>query len=801
MYRISTATLAGFLVALALANYPASCLAQPEPQNAKPKENKGGLVSRFRAATTKYRQDSDEEAKANGQSNRSTWPNLNNPWKKRSEEDDLGSIQGPIALNRALKPTREPFAPKPNREVSTRAGSEANRSTRAPSSPAQRPSPSAQQGLDSSNTSNNGLAPPSYATPQEDGSTESNDPESFDPESNETANVDTTSLAAPSPSSKRELKTYDASPTDSAFNPSNTSRRKANPATTALDKPQNKHLRDLSSSPEQNSLQTKVTAPTESAARLTDSPVEISPAPTPVQTPKQLPSQRLTLPEPTNEIRADAAGTSSRRIPATPSSGPTSLALSEPVPKKARQSTGLDVRAPQLRLRVDGPTAIPVGQTATYTLHATNEGADKIEGLLIRAAAPSSVKIDRVTTSIGAHELEELDSEIAVLWEIPTLAANDSKSIELELTVHDADRFALNLEWTVAPPSTQFAVEVQQPKLELTLQGAAETQIGQPQKYQIQIKNSGKAPLPELTLQLQTETTGQYESVVGPLAPGETKKIDVELTFDHPGLFPIVATAKSTNGRFEQRERIDVQVQSMQLAASWNGPTEYFQGLPADYVLTIENSGNLAAKNLACAINLPAGLEPTSLPAGLTKNGSQLRWSIPSLSANESIDIPLQLMVNQAGEQRMNFQAQCENGPELTANFVTRVEAIADLELTVVEPFAPAPVGHPVIYELRITNRGAKAAEQVIAIAQFSEGIEPQQIQGHSGRVVPGQALFDAIPTIAPKQTVTLQVICQASKAGNHRFRAAVQCPTSEEDLLEEGSTRYIPGATPRNRP
>jgi hypothetical protein len=149
----------------------------------------------------------------------------------------------------------------------------------------------------------------------------------------------------------------------------------------------------------------------------------------------------------------------------------------------------------------------------------------------------------------------------------------------------------------------------------------------------------------------------------------------------------------------------------------------------------------------------------------------------------------------------LNFQARCENGPELTANIATRVEAIADLELTVVEPGAPAPVGQPVIYELRITNRGAKAAEQVIAIAQFSEGIEPQKIDGHSGRVVPGQALFDAIPSIAPKQTVTLQVICQASKAGNHRFRAAVQCPASEEDLLEEGSTRYIPGAAPRSRP
>ena len=796
MLRISTATLAGFLVALSIASSTTTCYAQSEAQNPTARESKGGLISRFRAATTKYRQDAEVDPKLNGQPNRPNWPNLANPWKKPTEEGELGSIQGPIALNRALKPTREPFSPKPNRESQARPTSEPNRSTRAPAPTTQQPSSPVSQEFTPAIVPNNRLTPPSYVTPpsyltpQEDGAFESN----------ELTEMESNALAATSPSNKRELKSYDASPNDSAFNPSNTSRRKTTPATTAQaakgtqDKPQNKPLRELSPLSEPNLTEPNSSAPldaatTETSTRLTDAP---SPQPT---------AKPFTLPEAKNEVRSDAAGTSSRRIPATPSSGPTSLAISEKVPQKSRPSAGLDVRAPQLRLRVDGPTAIPVGQSATYTLHATNEGTDKIEGLLIRAAAPRSVKIDHVTTSVGAHEIEALESEIAVLWEIPTLAANDSKSIELEITVHDTDRFALNLEWTVAPPTTQFAVEVQQPKLELSLQGASETQVGQAQKYQIQLKNSGKAPLPELTLQLQTETTGQYESVVGPLAAGETKRIDVEMTFDHPGLFPIVATAKSTNGRFEQRERIDVQVQSMQLAASWNGPSEFFQGLTADYVLTIENTGNLAAKNLACAVNLPAGLEPTSLPAGLSKIGSQLRWSIPSLSANESIDIPLQLMVNQAGEQRLNFQARCENGPEFTANIATRVEAIADLELTVVEPVAPAPVGQPVIYELRITNRGAKAAEQVIAIAQFSEGIEPQKIDGHSGRVVPGQALFDAIPIIAPKQTVTLQVICQASKAGNHRFRAAVQCPASEEDLLEEGSTRYIPGAAPRSRP
>jgi hypothetical protein len=93
-----------------------------------------------------------------------------------------------------------------------------------------------------------------------------------------------------------------------------------------------------------------------------------------------------------------------------------------------------------------------------------------------------------------------------------------------------------------------------------------------------------------------------------------------------------------------------------------------------------------------------------------------------------------------------------------------------------------------------VANRGSKAAENVRVLAQFSEGIEPLRIEGHAGRIVPGQALFDQLAQIAPKQTVTLKVICQASKNGVHRFRAAVQSPASQEDLLEEGSTRFVGG-------
>jgi len=808
MNRTSQMALASCLATLLFCISASPTPAQSESAEGRATENRGGgLVSRFRAAITKQPGENEESVQGRTGGLRVPVQGFSNPWKKRAE-DELGSIQGPIELNRAVKPTKEPFAPKQPAAGKQSAGQ--RQSSQLPT--AQSPALSQSQSGSRGNGRSQGVSPqetqPQVTAPQAtqrgaSGITDSNQPVPPSYSTDESyENVETQptlddrsgakpSIPEPAAGSKRELKTYDVTPSEAGFDAANTSRRRV-PVT-----------------PTSTASKPKITKG--EITKLQDSGSQDSGSQAAPQTIASAGRSDASVGQSVGQLRDEAQGTS-EQVPSmavtrkSNASGMTKKPSEESAEKSTsmangRSLAGLDVRTPQLRLRVDGPTAIPVGQMATYTIHATNEGTSKIDGLLIRAAAPRGVRIDGVTTMVGAHEVEELETELAVLWEIESLAPNDSKSMELQVVVLDAESFALNLEWTVAPLPTTMTVEVQQPKLELTLNGPSETQLGVPQKYQIQVKNSGKAPMPELVLQLQTETTGQYESSVGALAPGETKRIEVEMTFDHPGLFPIVATAKSSNGKFEKRERIDVQVQTLELTASWTGPSEFFQGLNAEYNLVIENTGNVIAKNVACVVALPTGFDPVDLPAGIARNGNQLRWMIPSIGANQKLEVPLKVTVNQSGEQRIAFQARAEGGRDFASTIATRVEAIADLELTVIEPAAPAPVGQPVVYEIQIVNRGSKAAENVLAIAQFSDGIEPQRIDGHSGRIVPGQALFDAIPAIPPKKSITLKVTCVAAKGGNHRFRAAVQCQGSEEDLLEEGSTRYIAGAVSNKQP
>jgi uncharacterized repeat protein (TIGR01451 family) len=559
------------------------------------------------------------------------------------------------------------------------------------------------------------------------------------------------------PVARKELRVYEATPTE-AIDPKNTSRRKPQTPTN-----NSKPIPNTSSDPASQ---------------------------TPTQTPS--PNAISDLPDLPQIDIAPVPRTASPKVPAILTAGPN---------KTNQASTPLDVRVPQLRLRVDGPQAIAVGQKATYTIHATNEGASDLQGLIVRASTPKGVLIDGIKTMVGAYELDETPEDSGVLWELDSLAANDSKSLELQIEVLEADQFALNLEWTLAPKPTQMNVQVHQPKLELELSGPAEVQLGAPEKYRMRIKNPGSAVLPDLTLSLQTETTSQYDSQIGPIAPGSEKIIDIELTFDHPGLFPIVAAAKDPSGKLQQRQRIDVQVQKIEVKATWFGPEEFIQGSQADYELVIENSGGIPAANLACSIAIPDGIELIELPEGVTRQGNELRWSIPKLDPRSQFTLPVRCEMNRSGNHTLAFQARSDQNITLRSDISTLVEAIADLELVVKEPQAPAPVGTRVVYELQVSNLGSKAAENIRVVAQFSEGIEPLALEGHAGRIVPGQALFENLTSIGPNQTVTLRVICQASKNGVHRFRAAVQSPSSQEDLLEEGSTRFVGSNSKTSKP
>ncbi len=452
-----------------------------------------------------------------------------------------------------------------------------------------------------------------------------------------------------------------------------------------------------------------------------------------------------------------------------------------------------EMSIPKTRLIVNGPDALLVGQEGQYEIVAVNEGDEALKGLIVRIATPAHVQIENVVALEGAFQPDNDPQGEAILWELEHLPARSSKSLKATLKTAKPEHFALGVEWTVVPQSTTMAISAQQPQLQLALEGPSEVIYGKPQMYRLRVRNPGNADVKSVDVALTAESFGSNQSNIGDLPAGSERFVDVELTFQQSGIVPITATASSRISNLNASSAIEVAVRQAELVATWQGPSEFFAGSIADYDIVLTNVGSITAQSVICRVKIPAGADVVSMPHGSVRNGDAIRWDIKKLDPQEKQTYPLRLLLAELGDNPLVYSAECSMGVPTKAEMITNVDTIADLHLSVVDPIAPAPVGQPVIYEIIINNRGKKAASDVNVLAQFSEGIEPTRLEGHVGRVVPGQVIFDTIPSIAPNEKIVLRVIAQASEPGVHRFRAEVRSQGNEADILEE-STRFLAG-------
>ena len=456
------------------------------------------------------------------------------------------------------------------------------------------------------------------------------------------------------------------------------------------------------------------------------------------------------------------------------------------------------MQIPGVEVTVHGPDTLLVGQETMFEVVAKNQGATDLNGLLLRLSVPASVTLGQIIATDGGAETEVDDNEKGIVWELPSLPKNSHKSLRMMLTTENPEHFAMSVEWTAIPQSQQYAIQVQQPRLELAIEGASEAVYGVPQTYRVRIQNPGNAVAKNVELLLEASSFGSNTSNIGDILPGDDKTVEVEFLFQKGGVIPIVAKAVSSSSNVQAAAEVDVQVNQSTLTATIEGPETFYQGSSAEFVLTLQNTGLTSALETRCTLVLPEGTQRVQLPSGATLEGNSLVWNAGEVAANQTLQIPLSLAFEKTGTNDLRLEATTISGSKAEAKHSLEVDAIIDLQLIVHDPAAPAPVGKDVYYDLEILNRGRKRASSVNVLVQFSEGIEPIRTEGHEARLIPGQVIFNNIPQIEPGQSIKLRVIAEASQAGVHRFRVEVKSDNGEADLLQEASTRYLNSTNPR---
>jgi uncharacterized repeat protein (TIGR01451 family) len=170
-----------------------------------------------------------------------------------------------------------------------------------------------------------------------------------------------------------------------------------------------------------------------------------------------------------------------------------------------------------------------------------------------------------------------------------------------------------------------------------------------------------------------------------------------------------------------------------------------------------------------------------------------ITWQLQSLQPGDEQYVQFHCQLDRPGMKEFDVIARTIDGDVHDSTSVrTEVVALADLKLTVNDPSGACPIGEPVLYEIRVENRGTTDARGISIVGLFSEGIDPVSVEGAQNSVRDGRVTFQPVKSLPAGGEVLLKIRAVASRVGTHIFRAEVVCDDLEIRLAAEETTRFF---------
>ena len=452
-------------------------------------------------------------------------------------------------------------------------------------------------------------------------------------------------------------------------------------------------------------------------------------------------------------------------------------------------------QSPVLGVETVGPRQIMVGKESAFEITVSNTGQVAADQTVVNIALPVWTDILGAEVSSGStNSASSVDGTKEFVWQVGKLSALDEEKLILRIVSRESRPFELAVNWDYTPTASQAMIEVQEPRLEMKLEGPSEVLFGEKEVYRLELANVGTGEATDVKIFLQPIGAGENVAAshtVDVLRAGEKKTIEVELTARQAGSLTIKVDA---NGDGVEAHVVEnVVVLKPGLALSVQAPELQFVGTRATYRIRAHNPGTAAAQNVVVTAKIPAGAKYVSCEQGGLADPGQhsVTWTHDSLEPNAETFFSLTCDMENAGECRLDVRSTAARELIASADATVRVEAMADLVLTINDPTGPVQTGTDAFFEVEIHNRGTKSAEDVEIAAYFSEGVEPLAVDGGQHRISRGQVVFDNIGFLAAGETAKFKIKARADTPGNHVFRVEVNCRPLNARLVNEEMTHF----------
>ncbi|MBI1901010.1 MAG: DUF11 domain-containing protein [Planctomycetia bacterium] len=445
---------------------------------------------------------------------------------------------------------------------------------------------------------------------------------------------------------------------------------------------------------------------------------------------------------------------------------------------------------PSLNVETIGPKHVLVDQETVYKVLVHNSGDVAARDATVTVRVPAGVDVSHAKAGTGTAHSVPGDKHVD--WTIDRLEAGARTELELTIVPRENKPLDVEVQWTSGVAVSQASIEVREARLEMAIHGPKEVDFGETALYELTFSNSGNAPAERVMVRLMPLDNSNVPDTheIGTIAGGGRKVVEIELVARHAGQLAIRAEATAEGG-LRSAIAHEVLVRRAELHVEVAGPKFRYARTVGTYDVKVHNPGTGAAKNVKVTVDLPPGAAYMAGVDGAKDDAGSVSWTVDSLAAGETKQFTMKCELGQPGSNRIQVSAAGTGDLKDTSYTTTDVEALADLALEIRDPKGPVAVGEEAEYEVKIKNRGSKAAENVDLKIFFSEGIEPVRVDGAEATIEPGQVTIQPIASVTAGEEKVIKVIAKASSPGSHIFQAALDCPALDVRLSAQETTRF----------
>jgi len=227
-----------------------------------------------------------------------------------------------------------------------------------------------------------------------------------------------------------------------------------------------------------------------------------------------------------------------------------------PVDRAGRVAVEDDVltkrQSPVLDVRTLGPRRITLGKPSSFVVSIDNTGLVAADQTVVTIGLPEWADVISTESTTGtAGWANSMGVVREFQWQLGRLEAKGHEELVLKVVPLKSQPFDLAVKWDYRPVAAQTLIEVQEPKVEISLTGPRKILYGAREVYRLELANTGTGDAENVVISLMPIGVGSNvpaTHTVGLLPAGDKKAVEVELTARQSGELTVEVEAHGDAG-------------------------------------------------------------------------------------------------------------------------------------------------------------------------------------------------------------------------------------------------------------